>query len=237
MTAPGVTARLSGDGKNGIIQYPGQTFNVRVKAIMYDWEVIFTESHARSRRAMYPHQRAVGRFALTLQFNRYTEYKEFVDFIWGFIRSFANHNQAYLNMYVQVPAYNFSRTGVPIAGVPDTDHVGSMLFEPTVVFEAMDDPLDPVQLSPVSDAVSQPDTSQAGSDETQFFYPFSPASQDASLTAEKVYDPNASTPGDSAASGAGVGGLLNQASGGTVVTPPIPPQGTIPAFGIGPGHF
>jgi hypothetical protein len=44
----------------------------RVRKLSHRWEAIYTESHAREYRAMYPHQRAVGQFALTFECNGYS---------------------------------------------------------------------------------------------------------------------------------------------------------------------
>lgn len=181
MSSPLVNA----DGTNGEIIYAGKIFRVRVKKIDYSWEVIFTESHARAHRAFYPHQRAVARFALTLQFKGYKEYKSFVTYMWEYITAFVNTAQ--YSMIVQVPAYGFYRNGIPVGGIADTDHVGSMVFEPTVLFEAMADPLDVDILAPDSTLVSHPSTT-GGSSEDKFFYPLSAASENPTLTTDHIYD-------------------------------------------------
>lgn len=205
---------VQADGTNGVISYTGsQAYRVRVKKIEYDWEVIFTESHARAHRAMYPHQRAVARFALTLEFKGYVEYRNFVTFMWGYISSFVNANQ--YSMFVNVPVRNFLRFGIPVGGLANTDHVGSMVFSPRIIFEAMEDPADPVMMSGSSNSVSQPDTSAAGSTEKDFFYPFSAASQIASLTAETLYDTPSTT-------GGGINDVINNATGQTPQSPFLP---------------
>jgi hypothetical protein len=181
------------DGTNGMISYNGGSFPIRAKKVEHSWEVIYTESHARSVRAFYPHQRAPGRFAITLQLSGYTAYKAFTEFMMGYIREFAHPANTYspglqYAMTVSVPVRDFQRIGIPVGGIADTDHVGSMVFEPTILFEAMSDPLDPTIYSPFGENVSQPDM-VVGGDQAQFFYPFSPASENASIVADSIlYD-------------------------------------------------
>lgn len=197
---------INADGTNGAITYAGKKFDVRVTKIDYNWEVIFTESHARAHRAFYPHQRAVARFALTMQFKGYAEYKDFVNYMWGYITAFVNTAQ--YSMFVQVPSFAFFRNGIPVGGIADTDHVGSMVFEPTIVFEAMDDPLDRQILDPQSKQVSQP--GGGGADQAKFFYPFSAASENASLTTDHIYDVGSADQGVGSVLGEGsVGADLN----------------------------
>lgn len=200
MTTPALGIRA--DGTNGTFAYGGKQFNVRVKKIDYSWEVIFTESHARAHRAFYPHQRAVARFALTLQFKGYKEYKTFVNYMWSYITAFVNTAQ--YSMYIQVPSYLFFRNGIPVGGIADTDHVGSMIFEPTIVFEAMSDPLDPRILDPKSKQVSQP--GGGGADQAKFFYPFSAASENPTLTTDHIYDVGSVDQGSGSVLGEGSAG-------------------------------
>lgn len=158
---------------------------VRVRKLDYNWEVIAKESHARIHRAMYPHQRAVGQFALTIELKGYREFKPFSDFMWNYIKTFMGANRK--AMFVSMPVRGFARWGIPVSGIYDGDHVGSMVFSPTIVFEGMNDPLDPNILTTL-DQVSSWDYAGTTGDQANFFYPFSTGSRDSSVRAETLYD-------------------------------------------------
>jgi hypothetical protein len=155
---------------------------VRVRKLAHKWEVIATESHARINRAMYPHQRAVGQFALTLDMKGYAEFSLFMDFMMSYVRV---ENKP--PMLVVMSVRNFSRKGIPIKGMSMGDHVGSNLIQPTILFESAHDPLDTTIVAP-SDASSSAQGGKAEKDARNFFYPFSPGSEDPNVKAETIYD-------------------------------------------------
>jgi hypothetical protein len=176
--------------------------------VAHSWQVIATESHARRTRAFYPHQRAVGPFTLTLELKGYGELKVVMDWIRDYIDSSMDVNQN--SITVSVPSMNFWRQGVPISGVLDSDHTGSNVFLPNVVFESITDPLDTTVFTGTGNTVSQVDfgiTQQ--NDASKFFFPGSVAINDPNATAESFYD----NPNDG----------LNQ-------NPAFVPTPTLPAF-------
>jgi hypothetical protein len=164
--------------------------NAKVKAFGHAWEVVATESHAREYRAMYPRQRAVGRFFLTFELNGYREFEQIMQFFRSYVavlgQQFDGKPTQRPTMLVQMAVRGFSRSGVPIKGMSLGDHVGSMVFNPTVIFESAHDPQDPTILT-AADA-SQVDTKGTEADVKNFFYPFSAASYDTNVKPETVYD-------------------------------------------------
>lgn len=180
------------DGTNASFSFSqagnASSFNLvrlRARKVDYSWEVVATESHGRINRAFYPHQRAVGKFAVTLELKGYNEFKPFSDFMFNYIRTFMGADQK--SMFVAVPVRGFARWGVPVSGVYDGDHVGSMVFNPTIIFEGMNDPLDEKIITGAPDAASW-DMGGATGDQASFFYPFSQGSLNANTRPETVYD-------------------------------------------------
>jgi hypothetical protein len=157
---------------------------VRVRKLAHRWEAIFTESHAREHRAMYPRQRAVGQFALTLELKGYAEQEQVMNFFRSYVYSWQVGNKPTMHVVSQVKS--FIRRGVPIKGMTIEDHVGSMVFMPTIIFESAQDPLDPTIILP--SAASSHDLAGTETDVKNFFYPFSRASQDTNVRPETYYD-------------------------------------------------
>lgn len=198
-------------GANGILSYAGggagaaTSADVRVRKIEHSWESIYTESHGRIHRAMYPHQRAPSRFAVTLELKGYAEQKPFMDFMFAYIQSFVGDFNN--GMFVSVPARNFQRWGIPVEGVFQGDWVGSMVFAPTIVFETLHDPQDPTILTGADPNVSQVGSPGSG-EQAQFFYPFSAGSISPNTQASSLYDfSNGTNFGASVASG--ISGVLD----------------------------
>jgi hypothetical protein len=190
----------------------GQTGNsaqVRIRKIEHSWEAVYRESHARIHRAMYPHQRAPSRFAITVELKGYQEQKPFMDFMFTYIQGFVGDQNN--GMYVSCPARNFGRWGIPVEGVFQGDHVGSMVFAPTIVFETLHDPLDPTILDGASPLVSQVGSPGSG-DQAAFFYPFSAGSISPNTQAANLYDFSNGT-NFGASIGAGISGVIGSITG------------------------
>lgn len=183
--------------------------DVRVRKLAHTWEVIATESHARENRAMYPRQRAVGRFALTIELKGYPEFSKFMDFMRSYVYAWRLGGKPMMLVTMAVRA--FQRQGVPITGMSIGDHVGSMVFSPTIVFESAADPQDPTILAPGATSTTE---FGAGGDARSFFYPFSPGSEDTNVQPETVYD--FSKYGNS---NPGLGGVLLNSVQQTILNP------------------
>lgn len=169
----------------------GYSLETRVRRFAHRWEAIFTESHAREYRAMYPHQRAVGKFALTFECNGYREFERLMTFFRSYVavigQQFDDRPVGRPTMQVIMAVRGFSRAAVPITGMQLGDHVGSMVFTPTVVFESAHDPQDPTILTGAQASTFE----NAGeADVRNFFYPASAGSQDTGVRPETIYDFN-----------------------------------------------
>jgi hypothetical protein len=179
------------------------SIGVRTSAVGHSWEVVATESHARENRAMYPRQRAVGRFFITLLLKGYKEQEAVMNFFRSYVYAWQFGNKP--TMMVTSMTRGLIRRGVPIKGMAIEDHVGSLLFTPTITFESAQDPQDPTILTPAQ--ASTTDLGGGESDAKNFFYPFSRGSQDITVRPETYYDfgDNENT---------GIGGALNNIFGG-----------------------
>lgn len=163
-----------------------QSFSTRCYGLTHGYDVVASESHARTARAFYPRQRALSQFSLTLLLKGYVDYKAFMDFMRSYISNFAKASSG--SMTVNVPARNFMRYGVPIQGVADGDHVGAILFKPVLVFEPVYDPLDTKLFTTTADA-SQVALGTSQNDEAaKFFYPVTASTNDPNATGESLYD-------------------------------------------------
>lgn len=162
------------------------TFATRCNRLSHGYDVVAGESHARTARAFYPRRRALSQFTVSLQLKGYADFKAFMDFMRSYITNFAKATSG--SMTVAIPARNFMRYGVPIQGVSDGDHVGAILFQPTIIFQPVYDPLD-TQLFTTTANTSQVDlgTSQADNAAT-FFYPITASTNDPNATGESLYD-------------------------------------------------
>lgn len=201
-------------GANGVLSYSGAggggTYSVRIRKLEHSWESIYRESHGRIHRAMYPHQRAPAKFTITVELKGYEEQKAFNDFMFTYIQSFVGD----LNngMFVSCPSRNFARWGIPVQGPFQGDHVGSMVFAPTIVFETLHDPQDPTILDGASPLVSHEDLAGASGDQAAFFYPFSAGSISPNTQASNLYDFSGGTPfGASIANG--ISGVIDTIRG------------------------
>jgi hypothetical protein len=185
-------------GNNGALTFgtagAGGTIYVRIRKLAFNWEVIATESHARTARAMYPHQRAPAQFAITLELKGYPEYAALMSFLKLYLNTYINAPKQ--SVLVFFPVRSFIVWGIPVSGIADGDHVGSNVFSPTIVFQADHDTSDPTLLTPGSADISRATLNGVQGDQANFFYPFSAASENASLQPETVYDfsnPNGGT--------------------------------------------
>lgn len=185
------TTGTSGPNSNAAFSFTaggsGYYFQTRCRRITHGYEVVASESHARTTRAFYPRQRALSQFGLTVELKGYSDYKAFMDFMRNYLQNFAA-NTTTGAMSVGVPLRNFMRYGVPVGGISDGDHVGSMVFAPTIVFESIYDPLDTTIFTTTADA-SQVDLGTSQSDEAAtFFYPVTAATNDPNASGESLYD-------------------------------------------------
>lgn len=213
--------RLGGTNCTLAFQSNDGSFSTRVRArgFAHKWDVIATESHARENRAMYPHQRAVGKFTLTLELKGFGEFEPFMNFMRSYVLSWRFGNKPL--MVVTMAIRGFQRRGVPIKGMTIGDHVGSMVFTPTIVFESAQDPLDPTILLP--EQASSYELGGTAGDAKNFFYPFSVGSQDVNVKPETVYDfsgyntgPNLGGALSGALKGASIGGSVGATSSNSV---------------------
>lgn len=164
-------------------------FRTRCRAVGHGFEVVATESQARRYRAFYPHQRALSPFVVTFELIGYPELKRVMEYFRSYIDKVILVTSNY--MTVSVPSRNFLRAGVPIGGVIDTDHTGSNVFQPTVVFETVTDPLDTRIFTRVGPrgTVSTVDLAMTQRDDaSKFFYPSSAAVNDPNAQGDSFYD-------------------------------------------------
>lgn len=162
-------------GANATFSYAGSRADLRVTGVAYTYGVVSEESHARQTRAFYPHRRSQGEFDITLQLKGYREFRQVMDWFRNYtaqVMSQAMGDQSQqLPMTVSIPVRGFLRQGILTTGISDNDHVGSMVFSPTISFISVIDPKDP--LSSVYAAPSTFAGPQVDANASLAFYPSS----------------------------------------------------------------
>jgi hypothetical protein len=129
----------------------------------YGFEMIASESSARRFRAYYPTRTAPTRFSVTLALRANTatdrngrprpntsEYDRFGDYManyYNYMLELQNSSGSGSTSYgglmlVALAGRNWGRFGIPLTGVSYGDHVGSLLWTPTIVFETALDPFE-----------------------------------------------------------------------------------------------
>lgn len=186
---------MARQGLNATLSYSrGSTtraYRVRCSGITHGTQMIFDESQARTRRAFYPHRVSTQQFGLVVQLKGWAERKSFTDWLASYAQYALDPDLAvadYPTIYVSVPSYDFTHRGVPLSGYEWGDQVGSMVFTPTIMFEAAYEPWD--KAKPAVTRVENTWKAFAKDDAIKYFYPFgTQLSGDASPTnyAQPVY--------------------------------------------------
>lgn len=172
-------------------QYGKKTykFAVRTLEVAYGSQLVADEAQARTRRAYYPHQVTAIPFSLVVIIKGYQERVQFSNFLNDYGSRVLDPSLSVSNfptMLVQVASRKFMRWGVPLSGIEYGDHIGSMVWNPRVVFEThVDQSLgqsttDYRWISYFSMPVSN------GSPQVKYFYPAG-----LQLTGNEVPDPGA----------------------------------------------
>jgi hypothetical protein len=219
-TQAGANSAISQSSANAALSYTVGSVQrsalLRCSRLSITYGLESQESHARQRRAFYPHRRNQGTFALTFDHKGWREYSEAMTWFQAYARSALDDsgNYAGIAMAVSVPARGFTRSGIPTTGMEFGDHTGSMVFSPTINFISVHDPNDnqtgllgPSQLL---NQISR--TQENGIDPlaANFFYPDSAVNTPGKLD-ENLYGPTGVLPPPSSAA---IQALLNSTSSG-----------------------
>ena len=153
----------------------GTTYGYRLRCtgVTYGFSMIAEESQARTRKAIYPHRLAPDPFAVRIQLKGYAERAQMNNWLASYTAWMMNPSlaaSAVMSMNVSVPSRSFSRRGILVRGVEYGNHVGSMLFEPVLVFVTIQDPADPDGYTP-SKYVFNVNQDVVG--DVRYFYPSS----------------------------------------------------------------
>jgi hypothetical protein len=177
-----------------------RAYRVRCAGIQHGTQMIADESQSRLRRAYYPHRVSTQQFAISIELKGYPEHKDLSNWLSGYASYALDPDLAtadYPTMSVVCPARDFVHRGVPLTGFQWGDHVGSMVFNPTIVFEAAYEPWDKAKPA-VTRVVNAWDAFRKD-DAIKYFYPFG-----TQLSGEKaptgdydqpVYPPDPANPG------------------------------------------
>lgn len=149
------------------------TYDVRVTSLTHGTMQVAEESHARTHRAFYPHKAAPQQFAIVVKLKGWNERRDFMNWMGSygeFVLDPDLSSSTFPAMTVSVPSRQFLTQGVPLQGYAWGDHTGSMVFDHTLVFEAV---VDPGQTSnPKTSTVDNKWSAFAQDDAIQYFYPF-----------------------------------------------------------------
>jgi hypothetical protein len=190
---------------NATLSYTTETtaysFGTKVRGVASGWTVLATESHARLHRAMYPMQKTEGPFALLMELNGYAEYSALMNFLINYVGALLGTSAnpagtpqtSGMSVLATQPSGlgNFFQVGIPYTGMGDGDHVGSMVFNPVVVFMPVIDPSNPTMYTNATGAagISWEDfTNTDSGDASQFYYPRSAGSMDPNGYSQSLYD-------------------------------------------------
>lgn len=145
------------------------TYRVRVDQVSHGRVMVYEESQARTRRAFFPHRAAEDKFSINVMLIGQAERRSFVSWLNGYASFVLSTDLAvgqFPPMVVNLPSRNFLKAGVPLTGIEWGDHVGSMVWNHAVIFEAV-----PSQMS--TSATSRPKAITNLIDPaTEYFYPF-----------------------------------------------------------------
>lgn len=152
------------DGRKNIIR-------AYCDSVTYGFSQIGTESEARYARAFYPRRTATQPFSITVLLNGYAAYRNFNYWLAGYqehLRIAGDNSATPPPITVTVAGRDFLRDGIPIEGMTFGDHVGSMLWQQSITFQATNDPAEKND-DFVSSSVLQPGSLDA---DNKYFYPF-----------------------------------------------------------------
>lgn len=149
-------------------------YKVRCNSITHGTQMIADESQARLHRAYYPHRVTTQQFALKILLIGYAERKSFSNWLASYSDYALNPDVSggtdFPTMSVTVPSREFVHRGVPLSGYEWGDQVGSMIFNPTVVFEAAYEPWN--KAKPDITTVENTWLAFSKDEAIQYFYPF-----------------------------------------------------------------
>lgn len=170
------TVRLSNCALAYVTDTATHEARVRCSQIGIAWSLNAEESHARRTRAFYPHQRTQGDFSLQFQCKGWAEQRTLMNWFRAYAgvimaAGTANRRVVPPPMAVSVPSRKFLRLGFPTTGFTFGDHLGSMLFTPTITFISVSDPADPRASILTTSQVSTTSFKDATSQERDWFYP------------------------------------------------------------------
>lgn len=209
-----------------------KTFLARVRRLGWGWQVVASESAARLYRAFYPMKRTFTPFVLQFECKGYSEYRALMTFLRQSTVAALGHTQdtaafSFMSVVVeQQPGMDhFFRLGIPVEGMDDGDHVGSMVFSPVITFMPFLDPTDKSLFYSQNTGrrgISWEDlTNTNKGDASKFYYPRSAGSLDPNLKGQSLYDVPPVTPTPQPQPSGNTGG---QSGGGRPVVSTPPPE-------------
>jgi hypothetical protein len=118
-------------------------YRVRANILTHGMKVIYDESDARVRHALYPHRLSSAQFTIGVELIGTPERKSLSDWLASYADAVLDLDLAsgeFPSMLVVIPKRNFVRRGVPLSGFEWGDHVGAMVFTPQITFETAAEP-------------------------------------------------------------------------------------------------
>lgn len=163
------TVNFSGSNARLVYQQGGTHIaELRCKQLAINYGIVAEESHARGKRAFYPHRRVQGEFTMVFDFKGWREYNRGMAWFQGYFNGLLGWKNP-TPMLVRMDSRDFLRWGIPTTGVAYGDHTGSMVFSPAITFVSVSDPNDPstniLKTNQASNFQAQ------GPQSAQWFYP------------------------------------------------------------------
>lgn len=129
-------------GLNTLLYYQygnkNYSFTVRAQEIAHGSTLVAEEAQARTRRAYYPHQVTAVPFSLVVTVKGYKERVQLSNFLNDYVARAMDPSLSvakFPTMLVLEPGRKFLRWGLPLSGIEWGDHIGSMVWNPRIVFQ------------------------------------------------------------------------------------------------------
>ena len=161
-------------GLNCTLSYPdgalARIYRVRCSRLTRGFEMIADESEGRRHKAFYPHFSAPSQFGVQVDLIGQSERRSLNAYLMRYASHILDPGMVGTpQMTVTLPSRNFTRVGVPVAGIEFGTRTGEMVFSPTIVFETSGEPLDWDQAYRVSRVHAA--QAKRTAPVTEFFYP------------------------------------------------------------------
>jgi len=147
---------------------------LRTASVTYEYAQVAQQTQGRTYKTFYPHLRSQAQFSIGILLKGYEEYRVMNNWFASYVKysmTSTYENGVWPVMNVTVESRDFVRKGIPLGPFEWGDHIGSMVWTPTIVFQTVGEPGDDgkIYTSEFNDNLSSKNDS-----DSKFFYPAQP---------------------------------------------------------------